>query len=55
MDLTSCHGQPVSAERGAALASRSALSVSVKTMVRDGVMGTPGPSDILPRIRLLRL
>src|SRR4029077_19472140 len=39
---------PVSAERAAALASRSALSAAlVKTMVRDTVMGTPEPSATL--------
>jgi hypothetical protein len=56
MDFTSCQGQPVSAERAAMLASRSALSAAlVKTMVRDRVMGTPKPSATLTQRRLLRL
>src|SRR5262245_17026366 len=45
MDFTSRQGQPVSAEREDALAARSALSAAlVKTMVRDGAMGTIEPS-----------
>jgi hypothetical protein len=44
MDLTSCHGQPVSEEREAEAASRSAPSTEfVNTMVRDAVIGTPEP------------
>src|SRR5215468_2321200 len=45
MDFTSRQGQPVSAEREDVLAARSALSTAlVKTMVRDGAMGTIEPS-----------
>src|SRR5882757_2755357 len=44
IDLTSCHGQPVSVERGATLASRSVPSTALaNTMVRDGGIGTPEP------------
>src|SRR5712691_11021533 len=44
MDLTSCHGQPVSEEREAEAPSRSAPSTEfVNTMVRDAVIGTPEP------------
>src|SRR5262245_31417029 len=49
MDFTSRQGQPVSAERGDALAARSAPSTAlVKTMVRDGVMGTTEPFKSYP-------
>src|SRR5258708_34533306 len=49
MDFTSCQGQPVSAERADVLGNRSASSAAlVKTMVRDGVMGTTEPLDTDP-------
>jgi hypothetical protein len=42
MDFTSRHGQPVNAERDGVLAAGAAPSL-VKTMVRDGIVGTAEP------------
>src|SRR5512132_3831181 len=51
MDFTSCHGQPVSAERKGVPAARSAPSTAlVKTTVRDGVVGTGEPFMLLATI-----
>src|SRR6266446_3101952 len=49
MAFTSRQGQPVSAERADVFGTRSACSAAlVKTMVRDGVMGTTEPLDTDP-------